>query len=261
MCVDRQEECRSPFTLLTGDLGNPRPRPHYTVYRRGTGAEFNMALRYGYQIFKTITANACLTKLLNTKHYGLDIDELKRKMMEPKKAVGTLHIMDPHLERTWQNIKDLDDDDIMKDVEEIMLFGYAFGQHHMTRASKFPDADLRSMRWSFCRDGWVNRHRVKHCFECNECFDDAWYCSVCGVCNTPRQYPCAECNSRCQDMDENTRAERVASRARHVSPPARAEASKPAVRAASRKRPRASNTETTVESQSAVAAADHAETT
>lgn len=218
------------------------------------GGDFMMALKYAREEVDTTTASACFTKLLNTKNHELDIDELKRKMMEPRKAVGALHIMDPYLEQTWQKIKDLKDGDIMRDVEEMMLFAYAFGQRHIYHregANKFPETDLRSLRWSFCRDGWVNRHRVKHCFECNECFDDAWHCSVCGVCNTPPQYPCAGCNSRCQDVDDNARVIRVASRARHVSPPTSTVVSKDATRAASRERPRASTTEATVESQSA----------
>lgn len=251
----REVDCQSPFTALTKAFGNPEPQDNNFIAPKYAQRDTIMYMRHAGEEYRTITASACLTKHLNARNHELDIEQLKRKMMERKKATGTLNIFDEFLHSTWDKII-ATGDERDKAALKIDLFRYAFGQRHIRiteDTSNLPETDLRSMRWSFCRDGWVNRHRVKHCFECNECFDDAWHCRSCGACNTPPEYPCRVCLGLCRHIGEDTGPNRRATRARPPSPPPRAEAAEPSARTASRKRPRASTSGAAVDAQSSAA--------
>ncbi|KJX98250.1 hypothetical protein TI39_contig424g00005 [Zymoseptoria brevis] len=75
----------------------------------------------------------------------------------------------------------------------LRLFAYAFSidrnkfSHDI--GTKHPDSHI----WSWCREAWVQRHRVKHCWKCKNCFDDSWHCEKCGVCKAGSVFPCDGC--------------------------------------------------------------------
>lgn len=47
--------------------------------------------------------------------------------------------------------------------------------------------------WSFCCDRWVDANRIRHCEDCDNCFEDAWHCARCKKCVVGRKLACMEC--------------------------------------------------------------------
>ncbi|EGP82728.1 uncharacterized protein MYCGRDRAFT_97389 [Zymoseptoria tritici IPO323] len=123
-------------------------------------------------------------------------DEVRQDMLAKLTRADTAFSKDPILKEwneQWQKV----DKSYPRYPEYYFLiarlFVYAFSidrnKFCHDIGTKHPDSHI----WSWCREAWVPRHRVKHCWECKNCFDNSWHCEKCGVCKTGSDFSCDGC--------------------------------------------------------------------
>lgn len=141
------------------------------------------------------SANACFTTYMNSgdrlkMELRIDMTGLREKVVSD----GPAFAVDPKLAE-WRTM----DKELEKGSEAHVravqwLMKYALGiERDRSGVPRHLPRHEHSYVWSFCRDSWVDRGKVRHCWECHECYEDAWHCGDCGVCKVGREYACDTC--------------------------------------------------------------------
>ena len=183
----RYAPCRSPFDKLP-ELFEAEPPP--PEYRNSLAS----ALLWGgarADIAPVAIASPCFTKYLNRKDHKVDVDDLKTKLLKNCDAFE----LDPNLAawRAKYNAMERRQEGQEKLFAVLQaLFTHALSVKNEDRDMR-GDNMLDTYVWSFCRNGWVDRSKVRHCTLCNECYEEAWHCETCDTCKAGRKLACDRC--------------------------------------------------------------------
>ncbi|CAK3794140.1 Hypothetical predicted protein [Lecanosticta acicola] len=204
-CEGSTKPCGSPFTRIAENLGGVK-RERFLDEVKGSGriAIAYLAANSRCEWLPKASASACLSNHLNTRGNELDVEDLQRKMMEAGETARIREAGDVYLLSMMDLINEAQAEKDEEAKANLLkeLFRYACGREHYDPNPEMamPHAltSRGSMRWSFCRDTWVSRHNIAHCWKCNECLEDSWHCNECGVCKIGRDYPCDRCGGWCK---------------------------------------------------------------